>query len=152
MKLPDDHEDDFGSVDNEPAEVKAASDASTVPADAEPQLEFFFRDAEQWLQKLALPHYLRKLGGAGHRWAPNWYDYPEADTLIQLLWEFWEQSRLEGVQAVLVYFRDYFYPLMNVLTSEDGPFHAYDKVMHPELPEPFPVYNAPANHFPTAKN
>ncbi|MEU3333004.1 DUF4913 domain-containing protein [Glutamicibacter creatinolyticus] len=148
MKLPDDHEDDFGSIDNEPAEAEAADNAPSAPAEAERQPQFFYRDAEHWLQELALPHYLRKLGGAGHRWAPNWYDYPEADTLIQLLWEFWEHSRLEGVQATLNYFRDYFYPLMNVLTSEDGPFHAYDRVMHPELPEPFPVYNAPCNHFP----
>jgi len=148
MKLPDEHEDDFGSVDNDPPEAQATDTAPTMAEEVEPQPEFFYRDAEHWLQELALPHYLRKLGGAGHRWAPNWYDYPEADTLIQLLWEFWEQSRIEGVQATLNYFRDYFYPLMNVLTSEDGPFHAYDKVMHPELPEPFPVHDAPEGHFP----
>lgn len=148
MKLPDEQEDDFGSVDIEPTATQAVSNATTAPEEEDPHLEFFYRDAEHWLQELALPHYLRKLGGAGHRWAPNWYDYPEADTLVQLLWEFWEQSRLEGVQATLNYFRDYFYPLMNVLTSEDGPFHAYDKVMHPQLPEPFPVNNAPEGHFP----
>lgn len=142
MKLPEDEADDFGAIDGE-----AAREETTGQGEVEPGPEFVFDDAEHWLQELALPNYLRKLGGEGHRWAPNWYDYPEADTLIQLLWEFWEQSRLEGVQATLVYFRDYFYPLMNVLTSEDGPFHAYDKVMHPELPEPFPVFNAPKGHF-----
>lgn len=144
MNLPDEH-DDLGGLSEEPTE------AATDEPEADPQPEFMYRDAEHWLQELALPNYLRKLGGAGHRWAPNWYDYPEADTLIQLLWEYWEQSRIDGVQAMLVYFRDYFYPLMNVLTSEDGPFHAYDKVMHPELPEPFPVYNAPSSHFPQSK-
>ncbi len=145
MKLPDDHADDFGALNEEPP-----APATEAPA-SDPQPEFMYRDAEHWLQELALPHYLRKLGGAGHRWAPNWFDYPEADTLIQLLWEYWEQSRIDGVQAMLVYFRDYFYPLMNVLTSEDGPFHAYDKVMRPDLPEPFPVYNAPKGHFPQAR-
>ena len=127
------------------------TETATDEPEADPQPEFMFRDAEQWLQELALPNYLRKLGGAGHRWVPNWYDYPEVNTLIQLLWEYWEQSRIDGVQAMLVYFRGLLLPAENVLTSEDGPFHAYDKVTHPELPEPFPVYNAPPSHFPQAK-
>ena len=143
MKLPDDAADDFGAVDDQ-----TTDEVVTGQEDAALKREFRYADAEQWLHGLALPHYLRKLGGDGHRWAPNWYDYPEADTLIQLLWEVWEQSRLEGARATLDYFRDHFYPLMNVLTSEDGPFHAYDKTMHPELPEPFPVYYAPRQHFP----
>ncbi|WP_404813074.1 hypothetical protein, partial [Glutamicibacter arilaitensis] len=65
MNLPDEH-DDLGGLNEEPTE------AATDEPEADPQPEFMFRDAEQWLQELALPNYLRKLGGAGHRWAPNW--------------------------------------------------------------------------------
>lgn len=108
---------------------------------------FVYEDAEQWLQSYALPRYLRKHGPSGHAWAPNWYEYPEAYSVITALWETWEQMRWDGPQQILVFYRDYFYPLMDRLTSQDGPFHAYDKVMHPELPEMLPVAEAPDGYF-----
>lgn len=108
---------------------------------------FVYEDAEQWLQSYALPRYLRKHGPSGHAWAPNWYEYPEAYSVITALWETWEQMRWDGTQQILVFYRDYFYPLMDRLTSQDGPFHAYDKVMHPELPEMLPVAEAPDGYF-----
>jgi len=108
---------------------------------------FVYEDAEQWLQSYALPRYLRKHGPSGHAWAPNWYEYPEAYSVITALWETWEQMRWDGPQQVLVFYRDYFYPLMDRLTAQDGPFHAYDKVMHPQLPEMLPVADAPDGYF-----
>nr|WP_176705846.1 DUF4913 domain-containing protein [Arthrobacter sp.] len=78
---------------------------------------------------MALPHYLRRLYGT-NKWAPNWFDYPapEADPPpVQALWVTWEQVKLDGPQAILVYYRDHFYPLMDRLTSPDGPFHALMK-------------------------
>ncbi|KAA0972766.1 DUF4913 domain-containing protein [Paeniglutamicibacter gangotriensis] len=46
---------------------------------------------------------------------------------VQALWVTWEQVKLDGPQAILVYYRDHFYPLMDRLTSPDGPFHALMK-------------------------
>lgn len=112
----------------------------------EEERPFVYRDAEQWLVELALPHYLRDKR-QGHRWAPNWYDYPEADTLVQALWETWEQMRWDGAQAILVYFRDYFYPLMDRLTAEDGPFHNYDPPVQEKVPAPWETEPAPPGYF-----
>ena len=114
--------------------------------EATPERPFMYANAEQWLQGYALPRYLRKLG-SNRKWAPNWYDYPEAYSVITALWESWEQMRWEGPQQILVFYRDYFYPLMDRLTAMDGPFHAYDKTTHPELPEMFLVWDAPPGHF-----
>ncbi|MFF5794522.1 DUF4913 domain-containing protein [Paeniglutamicibacter sp. NPDC012692] len=118
---------------------------------AKPERPFMFSDAEQWLHRYALPRYLRKLG-SNRSWAPNWYDYPEAYSLITALWESWEQMRWEGPQQILVFYRDYFYPLMDRLTAMDGPFHAYDKTTHPQLPETFPVWDAPPGYFRQGKD
>lgn len=107
---------------------------------------FMYENAEEWLQKFALPRYLRNLG-SHRKWAPDWYDYPEAYSLITALWESWEQMRWDGPQQILVFYRDYFYTLMDRLTAIDGPFHAYDKTTHPEPPEMFPVWDAPPGHF-----
>lgn len=73
----------------------------------------------QWMPSLALPHYLRKHDGT-RKWAPNWFDYPEAATLVQAFGKTWEQMKLDGPHAILVYFRDYFYPLVDRLTRPDG--------------------------------
>ncbi|UYQ77342.1 DUF4913 domain-containing protein [Glutamicibacter sp. JL.03c] len=108
---------------------------------------FVYEDAEQWLHGYALPRYLRKQGPSGRAWAPNWYEYPEVYSVVTALWETWEQMRWDGPLQILVFYRDYFYPLMDRVTAQDGPFHEYDKVMHPELPGMFPVHQAPDGYF-----
>lgn len=143
ISVPDEELVDLDGPTEEP-EAQAEHTDDEQPEQAP---SFTYRDCEQWLQELALPHYLRKLDGT-RKWAPNWFDYPEADTLVQALWVTWEQMKLDGPQAILVYYRDYFYPLMDRLTSPDGPFHAYDETTHPQLPDQWPTGAAPVGHFP----
>ncbi|PRB69453.1 DUF4913 domain-containing protein [Arthrobacter sp. MYb213] len=126
------------------------SPANEPEGTEEEERPFVYQDAEQWLHGYALPRYLRKLGPSGRAWAPNWYEYPEVYSLVSALWETWEQMRWDGPQQILVFYRDYFYPLFDRMTALDGPFHAYDKVMHPELPEMFPVQKAPSEYFRSA--
>lgn len=141
MPPNDDELDLDGGQDSEPAPGPSASGQE---AEERP---FVYEDAEQWLHGYALPRYLRKQGPSGRAWAPNWYEYPEVYSVVSALWETWEQMRWDGPQQILVFYRDYFYPLMDRLTARDGPFHAYDKVMHPQLPEMFPVAEAPDGYF-----
>lgn len=142
---PNDDELDLdGDETQEPEPQPAPSLQDTEHAVSE--RPFVYEDAQQWLRGYALPRYLRKCGPSGHAWAPNWYEYPEVYSVVTALWESWEQMRWDGPQQILVFYRDYFYPLMDRLTAQDGPFHAYDKVMHPQLPEMFPVYDAPSEY------
>lgn len=50
--------------------------------------------------------------------------------------------RWEGPQQILVFYRDYFYPLMDRLTAMDGSLHAYDQTTHTQLPDTSPVMDA----------
>ncbi|MFF5792233.1 hypothetical protein ACFY5D_09310 [Paeniglutamicibacter sp. NPDC012692] len=59
---------------------------------------------------------------------------------------------LDWPQAVLVYYRDYFYPPMDRLTSPEGSFHAYDETTHPQLPDIWSTEAAPDGHFTQAEN
>lgn len=122
--------DDDYQVDDEP--------------DQEQQL--VFSNAEEWLTQWALPHYRRnpKL----HKWDPNWWQYDEAGTVLEALWESWEQVRLEDAMATVAWFRDYFYPIMDRLTDpEDGVFWAYDPPKNEQPPPPFEVTAVPKGWF-----
>jgi len=55
--------------------------------------------------------------------------------------------RRDVPQQILVFYRDYFYLLLVRLTAQDGLFDAYDKMMHPELPEIFPTNQVPSGYF-----
>lgn len=134
-----------GDEPQEPATQPGAAPKDTVHAVSE--RPFVYEDTQLWLRGYALPRYLRKYGPSGHAWVPNWYEYPEVYSVITALWETRDQMRWDGPQQILVFYRDYFYPLMDRLTAQDGPFHAYDKVMHPQLPEMFPVDEVPEGYF-----
>ncbi|MGO4296945.1 DUF4913 domain-containing protein [Glutamicibacter sp. MCAF14] len=54
---------------------------------------------------------------------------------------------LEIPQHILVFYRDHFYPLFDRMTAQDGPFHDFEKEMHPELSDVFPVSEAPLGYF-----
>lgn len=108
--------------------------------------ELVFETAEEWLDQWALPHYRRdpKL----HKWDPNWWQYEEAGTVIEALWESWEQMRLEDPMATVAWFRDCFYPIMDRLTDpNDGVFWAYDPPREDEPPPTFSTRPAPEGWF-----
>lgn len=95
-------------------------DETEVTLDEPEQPTSYFANAGEWVEKWALPHWRRS--DAGHKWDPQWWAYPEALTVLESLWRSWEQMRLEGLTGTAIYMRDYFYPLMQTLTSPEGPF------------------------------
>src|SRR5690625_4586440 len=117
------------------------SDESVSPA-----RPLFFESVEAWLIEWALPHYRRdpKL----HKWDPEWWKYEEVGTVLETLWESWEQVRWEDPMTNVVWFRDYFYPIMDRLTDpEDGPFWAYDPPVSAAPPPPFDTKPTPDGWF-----
>lgn len=101
-----------------------------------PARPLFFENVESWLIEWALPHYRRdpKL----HKWDPEWWKYEEVGTVLETLWESWEQVRWEDPMTNVVWFRDYFYPIMDRLTDPvDGPFWAYDPPVTVDPPPTF---------------
>lgn len=112
--------------------------------DAQPEL--VFSNAEEWLIHWALPHYRRNL--KLHKWDPYWWQYEEAGTVLEALWESWEQVRLQDAMATVAWFRDYFYPIMDRLTDpEDGVFWAYDPPKNEDPPPSFETEPAPESWF-----
>src|SRR5690625_1016669 len=103
-------------------------------------------NVEEWLTEWALPHYRRdpKL----HAWDPEWWKYEEAGTVLETLWESWEQVRWEDPMTRVAWFRDYFYPIMDRLTDlEDGVFWAYDPPKNTEPPAVFETNPSPEGWF-----
>lgn len=92
----------------------------------EAEQEMAFETSEEWLTQWALPHYRRRFNAGGHKWDPAWWQYEEAQTVIEALWRTFEQMRWEGATGLASFMRDYFYPLMGQLTGPDGAFWAYD--------------------------
>ena len=123
--------------------VDQGSGAEEAP-EIEPEL--VFPNVEQWVIGWALPHYRRnpKL----HRWDPEWWKYEEVGTVLETLWQSWEQVRWEDPMSNVVWFRDYFYPIMDRLTDpEGGPFWAYDPPKTVEPPPPFETEATPDGWF-----
>lgn len=108
--------------------------------------ELVFSNTEEWLTQWALPHYRRSL--KLHKWDPNWWQYDEAGTVLEALWESWEQVRLENPMTLVAWFQDCFYPIMDRLTDpEDGVFWAYDPPQNEEPPPAFKATPAPPGWF-----
>jgi hypothetical protein len=106
----------------------------------------YFPNAEQWVQNWLLPHYRRKLAG-GRRWDPQWWRYEEAGTILEALWESWEQMRWEDAMTAVAWYRDYFWPVMDRLTAEDGPFWDYDPPRNADVPQQWDATPAPPGWF-----
>ncbi|WP_413542880.1 DUF4913 domain-containing protein [Citricoccus nitrophenolicus] len=83
----------------------------------------------------------------GRRWDPQWWRYEEAGTILEALWESWEQMRWEDAMTAVVWYRDYFWPVMDRLTAEDGPFWDYDPPRSTEVPPQWQVSPAPKGWF-----
>ncbi|WIE74180.1 DUF4913 domain-containing protein [Curtobacterium sp. MCJR17_020] len=79
-------------------------------------------------------------------WAENWFDYPEVLDRFEAMWRAWEWDRLPeqaGMTGMAAFWKDTFDPLMDVITSEDGPFWRLStdkyKSSHADVPEMFPA-------------
>lgn len=110
-----------------------------------PQLAY--ATAEQWVRDWLLPHFRRNR--AIYAWDPQWWRYEEAGTVLEAMWGSWEQVRASGDAGQLIaWFRDVFYPLMDRLTGENGPFWSHNEALgKTKVPAVFPVSPAPEGWF-----
>lgn len=109
------------------------------------QPEPFYPHAQAWVVGWLLPHYRRD--PKKNRWDPQWWRYEEVATLLESLWETWEQMRWEGATGMVVFFRDYLWPVMEVITSEDGPLWSYNATRQREVPPTWEHESAPPGYF-----
>lgn len=120
----------------------------TVAADeteAGEERQLVFANVEQWVQQWLLPHYRRN--PKVRRWDPQWWRYEEVSTLLEGLWQSWEYFRHEGPTGMIVFFRDYLWPVMDVITSDEGPLWAFDPVRNDQVPPKWEVTDAPTGLF-----
>lgn len=117
-------------------------------SDAAGDRELAYPHAEAWVQEWLLPHYRRN--PQQRRWDPQWWRYEEISTVLEALWETWEHMRWEGATGMIVFFRDYFWPTMDVITSPDGPLWSFNAERRQNVPNAWPVEPAPEGYF-TAK-
>ena len=106
-----------------------------------------YPNAGEWVTGWLLPHYRRN--PAVFRWDPRWWQYEEVGSVIEAMWASWEQTRVDPDPRVMAtWFRDVFYPLMGQLTSEQGPFWAYNEALDKrKVPDVFPAASAPPGWF-----
>lgn len=133
--------------DDEPAEPAPATPAESVgepPAAAAPPAgapELFFGSVDEFVREKLRYVYVRRVGPSGpHRWAADWWKFPEAISRLDALWRAWEALRLEPTFGMSVWWRDHADHHMAVLLSPEGPFA--DARDRSEPGEPLP-YTAP---------
>lgn len=107
--------------------------------------EPMYPHAQAWVVGWLLPHYRRN--PKTRRWDPQWWRYEEIATLLEALWETWEQKRWEGATGMVVFFRDYLWPVMDVITSDEGPLWNYNATRQREVPGTWEHEPAPAGYF-----
>jgi len=56
------------------------------------------------------------------RWCPQWWAHAEALSRLEALWRTWEAARLDPLQGIAVWYRDFCDPQLLVLFSPAGPF------------------------------
>jgi hypothetical protein len=118
---------------------------ATDPAAAEEDRPLFFPNVGEWVTEWLLPHYRRN--PAGRRWDPQWWRYEEAGSVLEALWESWEQMRWEDARAAVAWYRDCLWPVMDQLTSRDGPFWDYDPPRSADVPAQWEATPAPPGWF-----
>lgn len=129
--------------------------ATTAPASDEtgegtgPKLEY--PNVGAWVDDWLLPRFRRELGGSKRRWDPQWWRYEESGGALEALWQAWEHLRLQPGTGIAVFYRDYFYPLMDQITAPDGPFWnyrgGYPSVPGNTKPDPWESAAAPQGWF-----
>lgn len=117
---------------------------SADAAPAEPRL--FFGSVDEFVREKLRYVYVRRVGPSGsHRWAAEWWKYPEAISRLDALWRAWEALRLEPTFGMSVWWRDHADHHMAVLLSPEGPFA--DARDRSEPGEPLPYKSPPEGMF-----
>ncbi|MGW8566699.1 DUF4913 domain-containing protein [Isoptericola sp. NPDC055881] len=97
--------------------------ADLDPGDGE-AVQTYYPNVAEWVENWLLPHYKRDL--SKRAWDPRWWEYTEAISVLEAMWQAWEFHRTDSVTSMAVYFRDFHWPMMRELTSKDGPFWRLD--------------------------
>ncbi|WP_396134674.1 DUF4913 domain-containing protein [Citricoccus sp. I39-566] len=71
---------------------------------------------------------------ADRRWDPQWRRHEEAGSVLEALWESWEQRRWADAKSAVARHRDCFWPVMEQVTSWDAPFWDYDPPRSSDVP------------------
>lgn len=102
--------------------IQEWEDEDQFPVDEEaPAL--YFASLEAFVEQFIVPVFRRKVEErAAHRWAPDWWRYPEAVVRLEALWRAWEHLRLDPALGMSVWLRDHADHHLGVLFSPDGPF------------------------------
>lgn len=87
----------------------------------------YFANYGEFVEEFVLTHYKRK----GAKWDPEWYNYTDVCSVMRALWTAWEHLSSDegGPLGMSVFFRDHFFPHMDRITSDSGPFANYDNPM-----------------------
>ncbi|WP_446225106.1 DUF4913 domain-containing protein [Nocardia sp. IBHARD005] len=117
-------------IDVAPSAVEPAAAAATTPADTvldqidmEVLLEWVIENIGAWAQR-KLPRSATSTANGAICWCSHWFEHPEAVTVLWSLRRAWLEAVVQPGAAMAVYFRDFFYPLLNTLTNPAGPFYA----------------------------
>lgn len=97
------------------------------PLDMAVLVDWVHRNVGEWAQR-KLP--LTAAGQGGFIWCAQWYEHPEAITILWLLRRSWLEAVTQPGAAMFVYYRDFYYPALRVLSEDNGPFHACNKEKH----------------------
>ena len=91
------------------------------PSDTEPTL--YYANVDEFVRGQIIPVFRRRVGErAEHRWAADWWRYPEAVIRLEALWRAWESLRLDPALGISVWLRDHADYHLGVLMSPTGPF------------------------------
>ncbi|MGV9679146.1 DUF4913 domain-containing protein [Nocardia sp. NPDC003482] len=99
----------------------AAADPDQIDMDA--LLEWVIANIGEWAQR-KLPRSATSTANGAICWCSQWYEHPEAITVLWSLRRAWLEAVVQPGAAMAVYLRDFFYPLLRTLTDPAGPFYA----------------------------
>ena len=139
---------DVREWDEEPAADGSDIGERPVAAAAEPEL--YFGSVDEFVREKLRYSYVRRISPKGHhRWAADWWNYPEAISRLEAMWRAWEALRLEPSFGMSVWWRDHAHHHMAVLLSPDGPFA--DSRDSSEAGQPLPYVSPPPGMFPDVR-
>lgn len=138
-----DHDAELAELSEDTEEYQAEPDEAAEDSDEAPEL--FYANAEDWVHGWFLPHFRRNPNTM--KWRADWWRIEEIQLIMESLWETWEYYRQQPPTGNIVFLRDYFYPMMDIITSPEGPLWNYDPPRDEEIPAKWSATTAPAGMF-----
>ena len=120
-------------------------DDGPQPGPAAAPVEPAYPGLEEWVVEHFARMFTRPLSPA-LRWCPQWWAHAEALSRLEALWRTWEAARLDPLQGIAVWYRDFADPQLLVLFSPAGPFAQCTADRH-SPDRPLPTIPAPDGHW-----